>query len=138
MASESSVTGVSDFQVSFLIQCQQGDRSIIRQGQHYSVQMQQGKISFTVDQQTVLSDEIPAQDQLCFVSCTREKSGMLKIYLNGELSRSTYSGAATYRVKNEQITVGDSQHDLVVGKITVLNRAYTSQEQADLYQRVIE
>ena len=66
----------------------------MRQGKDISVDLDaEGRLTFVVKGVKVVSRQPVNNNKECIVSLCREKNGMLKIYLDGELEQSAYDVA---------------------------------------------
>ena len=88
---------------------------MLRQGKDILVDLDaEGRLVFVVKGLKVVSGQAVDDDKERIVSLCREKNGMLKIYLNGELEQSVYDVAIVNPNIKEVVTVSNrGQHDRI-------------------------
>ncbi len=107
-SSTQSVEGVSDFNIAFNLNTTGKGSTIFRQGSEVYVGIDAaGKLVFTVKGLTITSDAVVADGTDKSVSVCREKNGMLKIYLNGDLHKSIFDKTKVNEpIVSAAVTVG--------------------------------
>lgn len=103
-----SVAGESGFAVSAVVSSPVSGAAVA-QGDSWSLSINgEGKAVFTVNGVSAVSDT--AVEELSTITGVRENNGMLKVYVNGEISGNGYDAKKTlgYNVKAADITVSDA------------------------------
>ncbi len=103
-----SVAGESGFAVSAVVSSPVSGAAVA-QGDSWSLSINgEGKAVFTVNGVSAVSDT--AVEELSTITGVRENNGMLKVYVNGEISGNGYDAEKTlgYSVKAADITVSDA------------------------------
>lgn len=87
------IGGTTDFNISFALNTSATSVSLLNQKKDIRVFLNDaGKIVFDVKGLAVVSDAPVNTGKTVFLSLCRERNGMLKIYINGELDASVYHG----------------------------------------------
>lgn len=85
------VGGTTDFNLSFVLNTSAASVPLLNQKKEIRICLDAaGKIVFDVKGLAVISDTPVNTGKDVLLSCCREKNGMLKIYVNGELNASVY------------------------------------------------
>lgn len=115
-----SISGVSDFNISFDLNTTQTGFNVFKQGSEVSVDIDAaGKVVFTVKGLTITSDISVADGTDQTISVCREKNGMLKIYIAGDVHKSLYDKSRI----NEAINAGTVSVGTTFSNLKVLNYA---------------
>lgn len=124
-----SVAGSADFNVSCSLYSTANTGNIVSQEGAFALTLEQGRIKFSVGKLVAMSDKKIADGKWHTISCCREKNGMLKIYIDGELDKSVYDE----KILNEplgfnKITLGQKGIDGMIKHVLVENKARTFAE----------
>lgn len=124
-----SVAGSADFNVSCSLYSTANTGNIVSQEGAFALTLEQGRIKFSVGKLVAVSDKKIADGKWHTISCCREKNGMLKIYIDGELDKSVYDE----KILNEplgfnKITLGQKGIDGMIKHVLVENKARTFAE----------
>lgn len=127
------ISGCGDFNITFRLKTEKSGILLLRQGKDILVDLDaDGRLEFTVKGLKVVSEHPVNSDKEFAVSLCRERNGMLKMYLNGELEQSAYNAAimnpdikATPVVMNASLTN-------VLGQLKIINRALNYKENKDM------
>ncbi|MGM9694832.1 MAG: discoidin domain-containing protein [Alloprevotella sp.] len=85
--------GKAPFNVSLLVNTSETDAALVTAGSSFSLKLVGGKPVFTVGSVECAGDTAVTAGTPVMLSCSREMNGMLKIYLNGQLQKTTYDAA---------------------------------------------
>lgn len=123
------IGGSGDFNLSFRLKTNKNTVSLLRQGKDISVDLDAGgRLVFMVKGLKVISKQFINNDKEYIVSLCREKNGMLKIYLNGELEQSAYDE----EIVNPEIKAAPIIVNALLGKtfgeLKIINRALDYKE----------
>lgn len=92
LGSEKSFQGTGDFSIDFTLSTSESDVLIAKQSSAYSIAVQQGKLCFKVGKNLSFTSSRAINDTLPHrIVCLRERNGMIKIYIDGELQGTTYN-----------------------------------------------
>lgn len=135
ITTEHAISGISDFNISLHLQTSSKGATFFSQGNEIILSTDQNShIVFKVKELTLTSRKSLSADSIYFVSVCREKNGMLKIYINGQLDNSVYNkNILNQNIQKAQIQLGSSNF---IGKITSLkvhNKAYAFDENTTLF-----
>ncbi len=127
------INGSGDFNVSFLLKTRQSAVSLLRQGKDMSVDIDvDGRLVFMAGGVKAVSEQPVNNDKKIVVSLCREKNGMLKIYLNGELEKSAYDATIVNpNIKANPIVMNLSQSN-TLKQLKIINRALNFKENKNL------
>lgn len=123
------ISGSGDFNISFLLKTRQAAVSLLRQGKDVSVDIDaNGRLVFMAGGVKVVSGQPINSDKKFTVSLCREKNGMLKIYLNGELENSVYDATIVNpNLKANPIIINALQNN-PFRQLKITNRAFNYKE----------
>lgn len=123
------ISGCGDFNISFRLRTDKAAVFLLRQGKDISVDLDtEGCLMFSVGGVKVVSKELVNDNNEYFVSLCREKNGMLKIYLDGELEDSAYDAAIINpRVEPVPVTINTSLGN-GFSQIRIINHALDYRE----------
>lgn len=123
------VVGGSDFNLSFCLKTDKSGVSLLHQGKDLSVDLDiDGHLVFMVGGLKVISGQAVNNNSEFFVSLCRERNGMLKIYLNGELEQSAYDVAIVNPdIKPGKVIVNSSLGN-AISRLKIKNRALDYKE----------
>lgn len=123
------IGGDSDFNIAFRLKTGHVPACLLRQGKSLSVEVDaQGRLNFTAGGLKAVSRQPVNTGNEIVVSLCRERNGMLKIYLNGELDCSAYDAALINPfLKSEPLTVSP-QSGNAVKQLRLKNRALDYKE----------
>jgi hypothetical protein len=135
IVSEHAIAGVSDFNISLHIQTSSKSATFFKQGTEISLATDaESKIVFNVKDLSVTSRKALSADSMYFVSVCREKNGMLKIYINGQLDNSVYNkNILNQNIQKAQIQLGSSNFSGKITSLKVHNKAYAFDENTTLF-----
>lgn len=127
------VSGSGDFNLSFCLKTDKNAVSLLRQGKDILVDLDaEGRLVFVVKGLKVVSGQAVDDDKERIVSLCREKNGMLKIYLNGELEQSVYDVAIVNpNIKATPVIVNASLEN-TLGQLKIMNRALDYKENKNM------
>lgn len=127
------ISGGGDFNVSFRLKTDKNAVSLLRQGKDISVDLDaEGRLTFVVKGLKVVSRQPVNNNKECIVSLCREKNGMLKIYLDGELEQSAYAAAIVNPgIKATPVIINASLEN-VLGQLKLINRALDYKENKNM------
>ena len=127
------VSGSGDFNLSFCLKTDKNAVSLLRQGKDILVDLDaEGRLVFVVKGLKVVSGQAVDDDKERIVSLCREKNGMLKIYLNGELEQSVYDVAIVNpNIKATPVFVNASLEN-TLGQLKIMNRALDYKENKNM------
>ena len=127
------VSGNGDFNLSFCLKTGRNAVSLLRQGNEISVDLDaEGRLVFVVKGLKVVSRQPVNNDKEQIVSLCREKNGMLKIYLNGELEQSVYDVAIVNPdIKATSVIINASLEN-ALGQLKLINRALDYKENKNM------
>ena len=127
------ISGGGDFNVSFRLKTDKNAVSLLRQGKDISVDLDaEGRLTFVVKGLKVVSRQPVNNNKECIVSLCREKNGMLKIYLDGELEQSAYAAAIVNpSIKATPVIVNASLEN-TLGQLKIMNRALDYKENKNM------
>lgn len=123
------VVSGSDFNLSFCLKTDKSGVSLLHQGKDLSVDLDiDGHLVFMVGGLKVISGQAVNNNSEFFVSLCRERNGMLKIYLNGELEQSVYDVAIVNPdIKPGKVIVNSSLGN-AISRLKIKNRALDYKE----------
>ena len=127
------ISGGGDFNVSFRLKTDKNAVSLLRQGKDISVDLDaEGRLTFVVKGLKVVSRQPVNNNKECIVSLCREKNGMLKIYLDGELEQSAYAAAIVNpSIKATPVIINASLEN-ALGQLKLINRALDYKENKNM------
>ena len=127
------VSGSGDFNLSFCLKTDKNAVSLLRQGKDISVDLDaEGRLTFVVKGLKVVSRQPVNNNKECIVSLCREKNGMLKIYLDGELEQSAYAAAIVNpSIKATPVIINASLEN-ALGQLKLINRALDYKENKNM------
>lgn len=86
------VDGIGDFTIAFNLKTKSAQKEILRQGKDILFSLDtEGRLVATIKAVKVVSSRPVNKGQVTGLSVCREKNGMLKIYINGELDNSAFN-----------------------------------------------
>lgn len=125
--------GSGDFNLSFVLKAGTGTTMLLHQGQDISVELNsEKKIVFHVKDLKVVSRHSVNREEQLLVSLCREKNGMLKIYINGELDNSVYDEKKVNVPVNQAPLLVNPSSGNVLEKVEMLDRALDFKENRTL------
>lgn len=127
------ISGGSDFNISFCLKTDKSGVSLLHQGKDLSVDLDiDGHLVFMVGGLKVVSGQTVNSHSEFRVSLCRERNGMLKIYLNGELEQSAYDAAIVNPdIKPESVIINSSLSN-AIGQLKIKNRALDYKENKNM------
>ena len=127
------ISGGGDFNLSFRLKTDKNAVSLLRQGKDISVDLDaEGRLTFVVKGLKVVSRQPVNNNKECIVSLCREKNGMLKIYLDGELEQSAYDVAIVNPgIKATPVIINASLEN-ALGQLKLINRALDYKENKNM------
>ena len=127
------ISGGGDFNLSFRLKTDKNAVSLLRQGKDISVDLDaEGRLTFVVKGVKVVSRQPVNNNKECIVSLCREKNGMLKIYLDGELEQSAYDVAIVNPgIKATPVIINASLEN-ALGQLKLINRALDYKENKNM------
>ena len=127
------ISGGGDFNLSFRLKTDKNAVSLLRQGKDISVDLDaEGRLTFVVKGLKVVSRQPVNNNKECIVSLCREKNGMLKIYLDGELEQSAYDAAIVNPgIKATPVIINASLEN-ALGQLKLINRALDYKENKNM------
>ena len=151
--SDKGIKGTNDFSISFLVDTLSANTTILRQGNDYELKIDQdGYVEFKVHDLTVSSKEeivtVKEKAHGIFntdeyvetttnttivgkvndgkkhtINAVREPNGVLKLYVDGRLSASTYKKGVVANLTSEAIQLGSKDFHGLLSNVTVKNSA---------------
>ncbi len=124
--SPNGVEGRGDFTLCFPLRAQAAGAELLRQEGAFSVSMdQEGRLCFAVGELAVRSAKALNDGRERRIAALRERNGMLKLYIDGELDASAYDASHV----NEPLASGPvTAEALACGEVCLLNRALAYDE----------
>ena len=96
MGSDKSFQGTGDFTLDFTLSTSEPNALIAEQSSAYSVSLEQGKVCFKVGSALSFTSPRAINDaQPHRIVCLRERNGMIKIYIDGELQGTAFNKSAS-------------------------------------------
>jgi hypothetical protein len=126
--------GTGELNISFWLKTKSKSCVIMKEGDDVKVGIDaDGKLTFTVCGLTVTSDIAVNDDVNHFISVCRERNGMLKIYIDGNVNASHYdANNVNPAVKEEHIVLGDGSFEGSIGHFELRTIAYKYNEVATM------
>lgn len=127
------ISGRGDFNLSFRLKTNKKAVSLLRQGKDILVDLDaDGRLVFVVKGLKVVSGQPVNSGKELVVSLCREKNGMLKIYLNGDLEQSVYDAAIVNPdIKAVPVIANASLESGTLIRLKIINRALDYKENKD-------
>ena len=127
------ISGGGDFNLSFRLKTDKNAVSLLRQGKDISVDLDaEGRLTFVVKGVKVVSRQPVNNNKECIVSLCREKNGMLKIYLDGELEQSAYDVAIVNPGIKATPVIINASLEYALGQLKLINRALDYKENKNM------
>lgn len=122
--SQKAILGRGDFNVSFYLSTTALSAKLVNQVGAFEITLDGGKPKFTVGGLTVKGDTVVNDGKPHYISCCREKNGMIKIYKDGHLQTSSYNA----QIINEslvtgQFVLGGSGSEIELGEVELRSTA---------------
>jgi hypothetical protein len=136
LRASSGFSGNGDFSISFWLCSKSSNCSVMRQGSEIDISLDEtGRLAFTVCGLHVNSDIAVNDAHNHFITVCRERNGMLKIYVDGEVNASKYdkTNVNTF-IAPAPITLGSDSFEGLVGHFEIRDKAYSYDEVAALYK----
>jgi hypothetical protein len=136
LRSSDSFVGRGDFGISFWINTRSRDCGILHQGENIKIELDTiGRVVFNVCEVETTSD-VPINDGKDHqITVCRERNGMIKIYVDGEINASKYDKThVDMAVASAPITLGSNAFEGTLRSLVFRNTAYNYREVEDMMQ----
>lgn len=109
--------GKAPFNISLIVNTQETDAALVTAGSAFSLKLVGGKPVFTVGSVECAGDTTITAGEPVMLSCSREMNGMLKIYLNGQLQKTTYdANHLNEDLAGAALTLGENGKSVTLGQ----------------------
>lgn len=110
--------------VASLIKTTDADATILEQSGTYSVGLTaDGKVQFTVGDLTVTSKQAVNDGEWHHFACVKEPNEMIKVYIDGKISASSYNGYNLNILQAGTVTIGSSVFTGQLSQLKVYNKS---------------
>ena len=133
---QKAIIGKGDFNVSLYVQTMNKEVCLVQQEGAYRLELQNGVPVFSVGDLSVVADKAITDGAEHFLSVCRERNGMLKIYIDDELSKSQYDAKIiNLPLAFGKTIAGEDGGNVYVREIKVHSKALSMKEVSAMHPK---